>query len=161
VLAEHAFRESEEKYKKLAQELSQSLEKLRATQDRLIQTEKLASLGQPTAGIAHEIKNHLNFVNDFARLSGDRVDELVAVLHHEVTSTATNISDADRLTKTIRQNLEKLVQRGKRADGIVKNMLLHSRSGSGDHRPIEINSLLDETLNKRFMALGLNDRASM
>lgn len=161
MLAEHAFRESEEKYKKLAQELSQSLEKLRATQDRLIQTEKLASLGQPTAGIAHEIKNHLNFVNDFARLSGDRVDELVAVLHHEVTSTATNISDADRLTKTIRQNLEKLVQRGKRADGIVKNMLLHSRSGSGDHRPIEINSLLDETLNKRFMALGLNDRASM
>ena len=161
MLAEHAFRESEEKYKKLAQELSQSLEKLRATQDRLIQTEKLASLGQPTAGIAHEIKNHLNFVNDFARLSGDRVDELVAVLHHEVTSTATNISDADRLTKTIRQNLEKLVQRGKRADGIVKNMLLHSRSGSGDHRPSAINSLLDETLNKRFMALGLSDRASM
>jgi len=149
VLVEHALRESEEKYRKLAQELSQSLENLRATQDRQLHSEKLASLGQLTAGIAHEIKNPLSFVNNFARLSGERVDELMAVLG-DATATAKNMSDIDRLPKTIRQNLERIIQHGKRADSIVKSMLLHSRSGSGDHRQVEINSLLDETLNLTF-----------
>lgn len=149
VLAEQALRQSEEKYKKLAQELSQSLEKLRATQDRLIQAEKLASLGQLTAGIAHEIKNPLNFVNNFARLSSDRVAELMAVLGDATTASKT-VVDINRLTITIQNNLAKIVQHGKRADSIVNNMLMHSRSGSGDHRPIEINGLLDETLNLAF-----------
>ncbi|RXH19812.1 PAS domain S-box protein [Bradyrhizobium guangzhouense] len=149
VLAEQALRRSEEKYKKLAQELSQSFEELRATQDRLIQAEKLASLGQLTAGIAHEIKNPLNFVNNFARLSIDRIAELAALLD-EVPSTSKAAGDINRLTTVIQKNLAKINQHGKRADSIVNNMLLHSRSGSGDHRSVEINCLLDETLNLAF-----------
>jgi GAF domain-containing protein len=130
-------------------ELSQSLDELRAAQDRLIQTEKLASLGQLTAGIAHEIKNPLNFVNNFAALTADLTDELKGVLRSAALSDRIR-EETDDLTRIMKDNLEKIVQHGKRADSIVKNMLLHSREGSGEHRPVEINAILDESLNLAY-----------
>jgi signal transduction histidine kinase len=125
------------------------LEDLRTAQDRLVQTEKLASLGQLTAGIAHEIKNPLNFVNNFSSLSAELVEEL------DETLTAAPLdqkmrADLGELTQILKSNLEKVVQHGKRADSIVKNMLLHSREGSGEHRPADINALLDESLNLAY-----------
>jgi signal transduction histidine kinase len=130
-------------------ELSQSLDELRTAQDRLIQTEKLASLGQLTAGIAHEIKNPLNFVNNFSALSAELTDELNDVLKPVVLDENVR-GEVDELTGMLKDNLEKVVQHGKRADSIVKNMLLHSRGGSGEHRPTDINSLLDESLNLAY-----------
>jgi two-component system NtrC family sensor kinase len=130
-------------------ELAASLDNLRTAQDRLIQTEKLASLGQLTAGIAHEIKNPLNFVNNFAALSAELTDELNDVLK-PAELTGNTRQEVDELTGLLKDNLEKVVQHGKRADSIVKNMLLHSREGSGDHRPADINALLDESLNLAY-----------
>jgi two-component system, NtrC family, sensor kinase len=130
-------------------ELSLSLDELRTAQDRLVQTEKLASLGQLTAGIAHEIKNPLNFVNNFAALSAELTDELNDVLK-PVALTDEVREEVNELTHTLKDNLERVVQHGKRADSIVKNMLLHSREGSGDHRPADINALLDESLNLAY-----------
>jgi two-component system NtrC family sensor kinase len=126
-------------------ELAASLDDLRTAQDRLVQTEKLASLGQLTAGIAHEIKNPLNFVNNFAALSAELTDELNDVLK-PATLTDKIREQVDELTGLLKDNLEKVVQHGRRADSIVKNMLLHSRDGSGDHRPADINALVDESL---------------
>jgi GAF domain-containing protein len=138
-----------EQVQERTRELSKSLDDLRTAQDRLIQTEKLASLGQLTAGIAHEIKNPLNFVNNFAALSAELTDELNDVL--KPAALAADIQrEVDELTGLLKDNLEKVVQHGKRADSIVKNMLLHSREGSGDHRPADINALLDESLNLAY-----------
>src|SRR3954451_20192966 len=126
-----------------------ALRDLQSAQDRLVQTEKLASLGQLTAGIAHEIKNPLNFVNNFSAVSTELTDEL-----HELLKSATLSGrmreEVAELTRMLKDNLEKVVQHGKRADSIVKNMLLHSREGSGEHRPADINALLDESLNLAY-----------
>jgi two-component system, NtrC family, sensor kinase len=130
-------------------ELAGSLDELRTAQDRLVQTEKLASLGQLTAGIAHEIKNPLNFVNNFSALSAELIDELNDVLAPAALDDPTR-REVDDLTQLLKGNLEKVVQHGKRADSIVKNMLLHSREGSGEHRPTDINALLDESLNLAY-----------
>jgi two-component system NtrC family sensor kinase len=130
-------------------ELAASLDELRTAQDRLVQTEKLASLGQLTAGIAHEIKNPLNFVNNFAALSAELINELTDLLKPAALDGTTR-KEADELTQTLKDNLERVVQHGKRADSIVKNMLLHSREGSGEHRPSDINALLDESLNLAY-----------
>ena len=130
-------------------ELSQSLDDLRAAQDRLVQTEKLASLGQLTAGIAHEIKNPLNFVNNFSALSAELTEELLDLLAPAALDGKTR-KEVDELTRMLKDNLEKVVQHGKRADSIVKNMLLHSREGSGEHGPSDINALLDESLNLAY-----------
>ena len=130
-------------------ELAASLEELRSTQDRLVQTQKLASLGQLTAGIAHEIKNPLNFVNNFSAMSGELIDDLQDALKG-ISLDNKMRAEIDDLTKTLRGNLEKVVQHGKRADGIVKNMLLHSREGSGEHRVVDINSLVEESLNLAY-----------
>jgi two-component system, NtrC family, sensor kinase len=130
-------------------DLSKSLDDLRTAQDRLIQTEKLASLGQLTAGIAHEIKNPLNFVNNFAALSAELTDELKDVLKPAVLDESMR-NEVDELTGTLKDNLGKVVQHGKRADSIVKNMLLHSREGSGEHRPADVNALVDESLNLAY-----------
>jgi two-component system, NtrC family, sensor kinase len=130
-------------------ELSRSLEDLRAAQDRLIQTEKLASLGQLTAGIAHEIKNPLNFVNNFAALSAELTNELNDLLKHAALSDKMQEEVAE-LTKLLKDNLQKIVQHGKRADSIVKNMLLHSREGSGERRSVDINTLVEESLNLAY-----------
>jgi signal transduction histidine kinase len=130
-------------------ELSQSLDDLRTAQDRLVQTEKLASLGQLTAGIAHEIKNPLNFVNNFSSVSGDLIDELNEVLKTTEMDGKTR-EEIEELTHMLKGNLEKVVQHGKRADSIVKNMLLHSREGSGEHRPADINAIVEESLNLAY-----------
>ncbi|MEY9593761.1 two-component system NtrC family sensor kinase [Bradyrhizobium yuanmingense] len=130
-------------------ELSQSLEELRNTQDRLVQTEKLASLGQLTAGIAHEIKNPLNFVNNFAALSSELTDELGDALRSAGLGEVER-QDIDALIHMLQGNLEKIVQHGTRADSIVKNMLLHSREGAGERRAAEINAILEESLNLAY-----------
>jgi two-component system, NtrC family, sensor kinase len=130
-------------------ELAASLDELRTAQDRLVQTEKLASLGQLTAGIAHEIKNPLNFVNNFSALSAELTGELNDVLKSAEFGGKIR-EEVDELTGMLKDNLQKIVQHGKRADSIVKNMLLHSREGSGEHRPADINALLDESLNLAY-----------
>jgi signal transduction histidine kinase len=130
-------------------ELSQSLDDLRTAQDRLIQTEKLASLGQLTAGIAHEIKNPLNFVNNFSAVSAELIDEVNDVLKNASLDGKTR-EEIDELTHMLKGNLEKVVQHGKRADSIVKNMLLHSRGGSGERRPADINAIVEESLNLAY-----------
>jgi two-component system, NtrC family, sensor kinase len=130
-------------------ELAGSLDELRTAQDRLVQTEKLASLGQLTAGIAHEIKNPLNFVNNFSALSAELTDELNDALKAAEFGGKIR-EEVDELTGMLKENLQKIVQHGKRADSIVKNMLLHSREGSGEHRPADINALLDESLNLAY-----------
>jgi signal transduction histidine kinase len=130
-------------------ELSQSLDDLRTAQDRLVQTEKLASLGQLTAGIAHEIKNPLNFVNNFSSLSAELTDELDDLLG--TASLTDKVREEVReLTGLMRSNLEKVVQHGKRADSIVKNMLLHSREGAGEQRSVDVNALVEESLNLAY-----------
>jgi two-component system, NtrC family, sensor kinase len=130
-------------------ELAASLENLRTTQDRLVQTQKLASLGQLTAGIAHEIKNPLNFVNNFSGISAELITELQEALA-DVSLNEKRRSEITELMDTLRGNLDKVVQHGKRADGIVKNMLLHSREGSGEHRIVDVNSLVEESLNLAY-----------
>jgi signal transduction histidine kinase len=130
-------------------ELSRSLDDLRTAQDRLVQTEKLASLGQLTAGIAHEIKNPLNFVNNFSALSAELIDEMNDVLKDIKIDDKTR-EEVDELTHMLKGNLEKVVQHGKRADSIVKNMLLHSREGSGERRQADINAIVEESLNLAY-----------
>jgi two-component system, NtrC family, sensor kinase len=130
-------------------ELAKSLEDLRTTQDRLVQTQKLASLGQLTAGIAHEIKNPLNFVNNFSGVSVELIDELRQALAGANLDTKLR-GEISEIADTLQGNLDKVVQHGKRADSIVKNMLLHSREGSGEHRPVDINSLVEESLNLAY-----------
>ncbi len=134
---------------RLFQNVETSLEDLRTAQDRLVQTEKLASLGQLTAGIAHEIKNPLNFVNNFSAVSVELIDELRDALGgaHLDGRLRAEISE---IADMLQGNLDKVVQHGKRADSIVKNMLLHSRQGSGEHRPVDINALVDESLNLAY-----------
>jgi two-component system, NtrC family, sensor kinase len=146
---QESYADMEHKVEQRTAELSQSLDELRTAQDRLIQTEKLASLGQLTAGIAHEIKNPLNFVNNFSSLSAELVDELNDVLQSAALDGRTK-EEVDELSRMLKSNLEKVVQHGKRADSIVKNMLLHSREGSGEHRPADINAILEESLNLAY-----------
>jgi two-component system, NtrC family, sensor kinase len=126
-------------------ELAQSLEELRNAQDRLVQTEKLASLGQLTAGIAHEIKNPLNFVNNFAELSVELLAELRAAMEAAGFDTAQR-AEMEELCTMLRDNLAKVTAHGKRADSIVRNMLAHSREGGGERRRVDVNALLEETL---------------
>jgi GAF domain-containing protein len=130
-------------------ELAASLEDLRTTQDRLVQTQKLASLGQLTAGIAHEIKNPLNFVNNFSAVSVELIDELRQALTRANLDSKLR-AEISEIADTLQGNLDKVVQHGKRADAIVKNMLLHSREGSGEHRPVDINALVEEGLNLAY-----------
>src|SRR5262249_40357579 len=127
-------------------ELAASLENLRATQDRLVQTQKLALLGQLTAGIAHEIKNPLNFVNNFSGISAELIDELRNTLEGVPLEDRAR-TDINELTDTLKRNFDKVVHHGRRADAIVKSMLQHSREGSGEHRVVDINALVEESLN--------------
>jgi signal transduction histidine kinase len=130
-------------------DLTKSLQDLHTAQDRLIQTEKLASLGQLTAGIAHEIKNPLNFVNNFSAVSVELIDELREALDGGHLDSKLR-AEVGEIANMLQSNLEKVVQHGKRADAIVKNMLLHSRQGSGENRPVDINALVEESLNLAF-----------
>ena len=134
---------------RLFHDVEASLKDLRTAQDRLVQTEKLASLGQLTAGIAHEIKNPLNFVNNFSAVSIELIDELREALGGAHLDSKLR-AEIGEIADTLQGNLDKVVQHGKRADAIVKNMLLHSRQGSGEHRPVDINALVDESLNLAY-----------
>ena len=133
------------------EQLAQLLHELKTTQAQLIQAEKMASLGQLTAGIAHEIKNPLNFVNNFSRLTIDLAEELVEVLaEHRDQQVDAVLSDVQDLLDDVTFNAAKIYEHGQRADSIVKSMLEHSRSGSGERRPVAINGLLDEYVNLAY-----------
>lgn len=132
-------------------DLARSLDELRAAQDRLIQAEKLASLGQLTAGIAHEIKNPLNFVNNFADLSRELVQELTAALEAAGPGLDPKIrGEVAELGAMISENLSRIIQHGRRADSIVRNMLAHSREGGGERRAVDVNAVTDEALNLAY-----------
>lgn len=146
---QESYETLERRVEERTRELSQSLADLRKAQDRLIQSEKLASLGQLTAGIAHEIKNPLNFVNNFSSLSGELIEELRDALQGAKLDSKTG-PEVEELMGMLKGNLEKVVQHGRRADSIVKNMLLHSREGSGERRPADVNGLVEESLNLAY-----------
>jgi PAS domain S-box-containing protein len=126
-----------------------ALRELQMAQASLVHAQKMAALGQVTAGIAHEIKNPLNFVNNFSGVSTELIDELQEALK-EVNLNEKRRKEINELTNTLRGNLDKVIQHGKRADAIVKNMLLHSREGSGEHRLVDINALVEEGLNLAY-----------
>ena len=136
-----------------------ALHDLKAAQANLIQAEKMASLGQLTAGIAHEIKNPLNFVNNFAGLSVELLDELKAAAAPAVgRSTRASAAEVDEVVEMLTGNLEKIVEHGKRADGIVKSMLAHSRGGSGDRQSVDLNALVEEALNLAYHGARAQDQ---
>ncbi|MCO5947363.1 sensor histidine kinase [Mucilaginibacter flavidus] len=133
-------------------QLVETVNKLQSTQTQLIQSEKMASLGELTAGIAHEIQNPLNFVNNFSEVSIELLEEMEADLKNG------DQEDAISIAADIRQNLEKIGHHGKRADAIVKNMLQHSRNNSGERRPTNVNSLADEYLRLAYHGLRAKDK---
>jgi signal transduction histidine kinase len=141
----------EQEVEERTSELSKSLKDLKATQTQLIQSEKMASLGELTAGIAHEIQNPLNFVNNFSELNEELIDEMNKALEEKDLEAARNISN------NVKQNLEKTVQHGKRADAIVKGMLQHSRSGAGQKEDTPINSLANEFLWLTYKGIRAKD----
>ena len=133
---------------------------LKTAQANLIQAEKMASLGQLTAGIAHEIKNPLNFVNNFAELSVDMLGELKqAIAPADAALTNDQRDEVDDVLATLTSNLEKINEHGKRADGIVKAMLEHSRGASGERRTVDINALADEALNLAYHGARAQDQS--
>ena len=135
-----------------------ALADLRRAQDRLIQSEKMASLGQLTAGIAHEIKNPLNFVNNFAGLSVELLDELKETAAPAIAGLAEDErADVDEIVGMLTGNLEKIAEHGRRADGIVKSMLEHSRGVSGERREVDLNALVDEALNLAYHGARAQD----
>lgn len=136
-----------------AKEIEKAYKALKATQSQLIQSEKMASLGELTAGIAHEIQNPLNFVNNFSEVNKELVDELQQELK------AGKIDDAIAISNDIRNNEEKINYHGKRADAIVKSMLQHSRSSSGLKEPADINALCEEYLRLSYHGLKARDRS--
>jgi signal transduction histidine kinase len=133
-------------------ELQVAIAELRSTQAQLIQSEKMASLGELTAGIAHEIQNPLNFVNNFSEVSNELIDEMNEELYKD------NIEEAKAISSDIKQNLEKINHHGKRADAIVKGMLQHSRSSNGQKEPTDINALCDEYLRLAYHGLRAKDK---
>ncbi len=133
--------------------LATTLKDLRATQSQLVQSEKMASLGELTAGIAHEIQNPLNFVNNFSELSSELIDEMVE------EANKGNTSEVKSIANDLKQNLEKINHHGKRADAIVKGMLQHSRSSSGQKEMTDINALADEYLRLAYHGLRAKDKS--
>ena len=130
-----------------------ALTELQATQKQLIQSEKMASLGELTAGIAHEIQNPLNFVNNFSEVSNELLDEMNAEIEKG------ELDEAKAIATDVKQNLEKILHHGKRADAIVKGMLQHSRSSSGIKEPTNINALADEYLRLAYHGLRAKDKS--
>jgi len=133
--------------------VEKTLQELKATQTQLIQSEKMASLGELTAGIAHEIQNPLNFVNNFSEVSNELIDEM------NVELDKGDITEAKAIVADVKQNLEKINHHGKRADAIVKGMLQHSRSSSGIKEPTDINALCDEYLRLSYHGLRAKDKS--
>ena len=153
VLAEQQQEQLEIQVLERTQELQNSLSDLKSTQSQLIQSEKMASLGELTAGIAHEIQNPLNFVNNFSEVSNELVDEMKTEFKKGDTAEGFAIAD------DIKQNLEKINHHGKRAADIVKGMLQHSRSSSGVKEPTDINALVDEYLRLAYHGLRAKDKS--
>ena len=135
------------------EQIENTLTNLKQAQAQLVQSEKMASLGELTAGIAHEIQNPLNFVNNFSEVSNELLDELM----EEVTKG--NYEEVKAILDDVKQNLEKINHHGKRADGIVKGMLQHSRSSSGQMEPTDINVLADEYLRLAYHGLRAKDKS--
>ena len=142
----------EQKVAERTAELNQSLNDLQATQTQLIQSEKMASLGELTAGIAHEIQNPLNFVNNFADVNREMIDELKEELQKG------DMEEAMAIANSIKQNEEKIIYHGQRADSIVKGMLQHSRTSTGEKQLININTLADEFLKLSYHGLRAKDK---
>ncbi|MBS1910109.1 MAG: GHKL domain-containing protein [Bacteroidetes bacterium] len=134
-------------------EIQNAYKELQSTQAQLIQSEKMASLGELTAGIAHEIQNPLNFVNNFSEVSTELVDEMKEEL------SKSNYEDANAIADDLKQNLEKINHHGKRAGDIVKGMLQHSRTSTGQKELTDINSLCDEYLRLSYHGLRAKDKS--
>jgi signal transduction histidine kinase len=141
------------KLEEAKQQVDRTLVDLKQAQQQLVQSEKMASLGELTAGIAHEIQNPLNFVNNFSEVSNELIEEMKTELQ------AGNLKDAAELAESIKQNLEKITHHGKRADGIVKGMLQHSRAGSGQKEPTDLNFLCDEYLRLAYHGYRAKDKS--
>jgi len=156
ILLEETIEELENKRKAIEETneaLTKSLAELKAAQAQLIQSEKMASLGELTAGIAHEIQNPLNFVNNFSDVSQELLTEMIDEL------AIGNQKEAISLAEDVKQNLEKILVHGQRADAIVKGMLQHSRSSSGQKEPTDINALADEYLRLAYHGLRAKDKS--
>jgi len=152
------FRDTLIEQNRRERELRTAHEELKATQASLIHAEKMASLGQLTAGIAHEIKNPLNFVNNFASLSVELLDELKETARPVIAMLgADKRAEVDEVIDMLTGNLEKIAEHGKRADGIVKGMLAHSRSGSGERQRTDLNALIEEALNLAYHGVRAQD----
>jgi signal transduction histidine kinase/ligand-binding sensor domain-containing protein len=147
---------AQEKELAQAKEIEKAYTDLKATQALLIQSEKMASLGELTAGIAHEIQNPLNFVNNFSELNKELIEELKDEKAKEKSDRNEKLEE--ELVRDIAQNLEKIIHHGKRADAIVKGMLHHSRNSSGIHEPTDINALCDEYLRLSYHGLRAKDK---
>src|ERR1043165_3618487 len=170
ILLEETIEELEQKRKAIEETnsaLQKSLEELKAAQAQLIQSEKMASLGELTAGIAHEIQNPLNFVNNFSDVSTELVDEM----NEEITignkqlaignleQGNIHLQNASEIANDLKQNLEKINHHGRRAGDIVKGMLQHSRSSSGQKELTDINALADEYLRLAYHGLRAKDKS--
>jgi len=156
ILLEETIEELEQKRKAVEETnaaLQKSMDELKAAQAQLIHSEKMASLGELTAGIAHEIQNPLNFVNNFSEVSVDLIDEL----HEEIEND--DLEEVKAIAGDIKQNLEKIAHHGKRASGIVKGMLEHSRAGSGKKVPTDLNALADEYLRLAYHGLRAKEKS--
>ncbi len=139
-------------------DLQATLERLKSTQEQLVVQEKLASLGALTAGIAHEIKNPLNFVNNFAELSAEILQELrEEVERHKATMVQPDYERIESLVADLERNARKIGEHGKRADSIVRSMLLHSRGQKGERQPTDINAVLEEYLNLAYHGMRAKD----
>jgi two-component system NtrC family sensor kinase len=149
---------AEEEIRTARDTAEKALEELQTTQASLVHAQKMAALGQLTAGIAHEIKNPLNFVNNFAELSGELLLELKETTAPAVVALGDDERAAvDEVIEMLRRNLDKIAEHGKRADGIVKSMLEHSRGVSGERRVVDLNSLIEEALNLAYHGARAQD----
>ena len=156
ILLEETIEELEQKRKAIEESndaLQKSLQELKATQSQLIQSEKMASLGELTAGIAHEIQNPLNFVNNFSEVSKELLEEMLEEIQNG------DMEEVNAIAQDVIQNLEKINHHGKRADGIVKGMLQHSRSSGGSKEHTDINILVDEYLRLAYHGLRAKDKS--